>query len=98
MSDQQTPTGDDVKHVAFVLYPGLTLLDMVGPLQTLGGLPEPYKTTVVGARIEAMPSDTPLSVTPDATFADVPHPYAVIVPGGTSGTIRAMAEIGRAHV
>ncbi len=92
MSDQQTPTGDDVKHIAFVLYPGLTLLDMVGPLQTLGGLPAPYRTTVVGARIEAMPSDTPLSVTPDATFADVPNPYAVIVPGGSAGTIRAMTD------
>lgn len=92
MSDQHVPAEEDIKHIAFVLYPGLTLLDLVGPLQTLGGLPAPYRTTVVGARIEAMPSDTPLSVTPDATFADVPRPYAVIVPGGSAGTIRAMAD------
>ncbi len=91
MSDAQT-SGDAVKHIAFVLYPGLTLLDLVGPLQALGGLPAPYRTTVVGARIEAMPSDTPLRVTPDATFADVPDPYAIIVPGGSAGTIRAMAD------
>jgi transcriptional regulator GlxA family with amidase domain len=91
MSEQQTPS-DDIKHIAFVLYPGLTLLDMVGPLQTLVGLPAPYRATVVGARIEAMPSDTPLRVTPDATFEEVPHPFAIIVPGGTAGTIRAMAD------
>lgn len=92
MSDSLQQTNDQIKHVAFVLYPGLTLLDMVGPLQTLGGLPAPFKTTVVGARLEAMPSDTPLQVTPDATFADVPRPFAVIVPGGSEGTIRAMAD------
>jgi transcriptional regulator GlxA family with amidase domain len=92
MSEQQGQDGDDVKQIAFVLYPGLTLLDLVGPLQVLGGLPAPYRTTVVGARIEAMPSDTPLRVTPDATFADVPRPFAIVVPGGSAGTIRAMAD------
>jgi transcriptional regulator GlxA family with amidase domain len=89
---EQPASDAQIRHIAFVLYPGLTILDMVGPLQTLNGLPAPYKATVVGARIEAMPSDTPLKVTPDATFADIPNPYAVIVPGGTAGTIRAMAD------
>ena len=55
MSEPQTQPDRETRHVAFVLYPGLTLLDMVGPLQVLGGLPAPYRTTVVGARIEAMP-------------------------------------------
>jgi transcriptional regulator GlxA family with amidase domain len=80
--------------IAFVLYPGLTLLDLVGPLQVLGGLPAPYRTTVVAATRESMPSDTPLAVVADATFADVPQPYALVVPGGEAGTIRALADPG----
>jgi transcriptional regulator GlxA family with amidase domain len=85
------PSGDE-RLIAFVLYPGLTLLDLVGPLQTLLNLGAPYRTVVVGAAVETMPSDTRLGVTPEATFADVPTPYALIVPGGGRGTIRAMAE------
>lgn len=83
---------DDPKTIAFVLYPGLTLLDMVGPLQVLTGLGPRYRTRVVAARREPMVSDTPLSVLADATFAELPRPFALIVPGGEEGTIRAMAD------
>ena len=77
--------------LAFVVYPGLTLLDLVGPLQTLNGLGTPYRNITVGAQVEAVPTDTGLAITPQATFADVPRPYGVIVPGGGQRTIRAMA-------
>src|SRR5918995_2388948 len=84
--------------IAFVLYPGLTPLDLIGPLQvftTLGissrlGLPvPPTRTVVVGERIEAMDSDTPVKLTPSATFDQVPDPSIVIVPGGGMPTVRA---------
>jgi transcriptional regulator GlxA family with amidase domain len=53
------------KTVAFVLYPGITLLDMVGPLQVfsvLRSFNDQYQPVVVAERIEPMPTDTPLTV------------------------------------
>jgi transcriptional regulator GlxA family with amidase domain len=83
------------KTIAFVLYPGITLLDMVGPLQVfsvLRGFNDQYQPVVVAERIEPMPTDTPLAVTADKTFAEVPDPTVVIVPGGGPLTIKAMGN------
>jgi putative intracellular protease/amidase len=80
------------KTVAFVLYPGLTLLDLVGPLQVFAGLrrfSDQYRPVVVAERLEPMPTDGPLTVTADQTFADVPDPAVVIVPGGDAPTINS---------
>ena len=80
--------------IAFVVYPGVTPLDLVGPLTVLRDLKlgTPYRTVVVGERLEALATDTSLHVTPARTFADVPAPYAVFVPGGGTATIRAMQD------
>src|SRR4029453_2376006 len=87
--------------VAFVLYPGLTPLDLIGPLQvftTLSsyaqlGLPvPPTRTVVVGERIEPMASDTPVKLTPSAPFDQLPDPDIVIVPGGGMPPVRAAAN------
>jgi transcriptional regulator GlxA family with amidase domain len=83
------------KTVAFVLYPGLTLLDLVGPLQVFSSLrrfDDRYRPVVVAERIEPMPTDGPLMVTADQTFGDVPDPAVVIVPGGDAPTIKAMGD------
>ena len=83
------------KTVAFVLYPGLTLLDLVGPLQVFASLrrfSDQYRPVVVAERIEPMATDGPLTVTADHTFADVPDPTVVIVPGGDAPTIKAMGD------
>jgi putative intracellular protease/amidase len=83
------------KMVAFVLYPGLTLLDLVGPLQVFASLrrfTDQYRPVVVAERIEPMPTDGPLRVTADRTFGDVPDPEVVVVPGGDAPTIKAMGD------
>jgi transcriptional regulator GlxA family with amidase domain len=88
-------TNQDQKTVAFVLYPGLTLLDLVGPLQvftTLRFFNNQYRPVVVAERIEPMNTDGPLTVTADQTFGDVPDPTVVIVPGGGEPTIKAMGD------
>ena len=85
------------KTVAFVLYRGLTLLDLVGPLQVFASLrrfSDQYQPAVVAERIEPMPTDGPLTVTADYTFGDVPDPAVVIVPGGDAPTIKAMEVRG----
>jgi transcriptional regulator GlxA family with amidase domain len=83
--------GAPEKVIALVLFPEMTLLDLVGPLQVLRGLPAPYRTVVVGERMEPMVTDTGLAVTPERTFAEVPRPFAVIVPGGP-GSVAAMGN------
>jgi transcriptional regulator GlxA family with amidase domain len=83
------------KTVAFVLYPGLTLLDLVGPLQVFASLrrfTQQYRPVVVAERLEPMGTDGPLTVTADHTFGDVPDPAVVIVPGGDAPTIKAMGN------
>jgi transcriptional regulator GlxA family with amidase domain len=82
------------KTVAFALYPGVRPLDLIGPLTPLRkvGPGWPFRTVVVGERIEAMASDTPLRMVPAATFADEPSPFAVIVPGGGAATVRATRD------
>ena len=52
------------KTVAFVLYPGLTLLDLVGPLQVFASLSrfsDQYRPVVVAERLEewSNPVDRP---------------------------------------
>jgi transcriptional regulator GlxA family with amidase domain len=84
-----------VKTIAFVQYPGLTPLDIVGPLQVfsvLSHLVPGYTTVVVGERIEPMATDTPLSLVPSHTFETMPDPHVLIVPGGTVPTLAAMAD------
>jgi len=85
------------KTIAFVLYPGLTLFDLVGPLQvltTLSAVAPEYRTVVVAERVEPMDTDIPgeMKVLPNKTFEEVPHPFAFIVPGGVMPTIRAMGD------
>jgi transcriptional regulator GlxA family with amidase domain len=77
--------------IALVLFPDVTLLDLVGPLQVLKSLPAPYRTVVVGERLEPMRSDTGIVLTPERRFEDVLRPFAVVVPGGP-GSVAAMAN------
>jgi putative intracellular protease/amidase len=82
------------KTIAFVLYPGITLLDMVGPLQVfsvLQGFNDQYRPVVVAERLEPTPTDTPLTVTADKTFDEVPDPTVVLVPGGGAPPSRLWA-------
>lgn len=79
-------------QIAILLYEGLTALDAVGPYEVLALLP--------GARVqfvarEAGPKRTDsgfLSLTADHSFAEVPRPDIVVVPGSSSSTRDAMRD------
>jgi transcriptional regulator GlxA family with amidase domain len=92
------PTDEQAENtIAFVLYPGLTALDLTGPLQVLTTLSEiapEYRTVVVAERAEPTDTDIPgeMKVIPNSTFEEVPHPFAFIVPGGITPTLRAMSN------
>ena len=86
---------ENQKTIAFVLYPGLTVFDLTGPLQVLTALsaiaPQ-YQTVVVGERVEPMDTDIRVKMIPTHTFEEVPHPSIVLVPGGGVPTLRAMSN------
>jgi transcriptional regulator GlxA family with amidase domain len=83
------------KTIAFVLYPGLTVFDLAGPLQIFTGLSElvpEYRTVVVGERVEPMNTDIRVSMIPTHAFGEVPNPSVLLVPGGDVPTLRAMGN------
>lgn len=83
------------KVIAFIIYPGLTLFDLAGPLGVLQKFCElrpDFRTSVVSERMEPIVSDNGLMVIPDSTFEQMPHPYAVVIPGGNTPTLRAMTN------
>jgi transcriptional regulator GlxA family with amidase domain len=77
--------------IALLVFPEVTLLDLVGPLQVLKNLPPPFRTVVVATRREVMPTDSGLGVIAQQTLAEVPRPHAVLVPGGP-GALGAMVD------
>jgi transcriptional regulator GlxA family with amidase domain len=83
------------KTVAFVLYKGLTLFDLAGPLQVFSGVSQlapQYRTVVVGERKEPFDNDLHLKLIPTHTFEEVPHPSVLLVPGDRSSTFTAMSN------
>src|SRR5687767_1226891 len=85
-------TNTNKKQIAFVLYPGLTPLDLVGPLQALSAVPRvdsSYEVMVVAETAEAVLSDSIISLGPSHTFDDAAAPFAIVVPGGGDPTLRA---------
>jgi transcriptional regulator GlxA family with amidase domain len=87
------------KVIAFLVYPEITLLDLVGPLQVLSSLDgtssegdDPFQVVTVGERVEPMATDTGLHVQPQRTFDEVPEPFALILPGGLLSPFYAMAN------
>jgi transcriptional regulator GlxA family with amidase domain len=84
---------ENQKTIAFVLYPGLTVFDLTGPLQVLtalGTVAPQYRTVIVGERVEPTDTDIRVKMIPTHAFEEVPHPSVLLVPGGGVPTLRAM--------
>lgn len=80
------------KTIACLVFPGLTALDLVGPLEVLNCLTPEYQAVTVGERIEAMPCESKLRITPERTFDQVPHPHILLIPGGDFGPFEAIVS------
>lgn len=89
------------KIVAFVLYPGLTPLDLIGPLQVMSGLEvvegmfglrQRHHVVVVAESLDAVPTDTPVRIAATATLDEFPEPDVIVVPGGGAPTLRQLAN------
>ena len=66
-------------RIGFVIFPKLTQLDLTGPFEVFGRLPD-AEVLLIGAG-EAR-SDTGLELRPDKSFAEAPQLDVVCVPGG----------------
>jgi cyclohexyl-isocyanide hydratase len=68
-------------QIGLVIFPKVTQLDLTGPVQVFSSVPG-AKVHLVWKRIEPVPSDSVLTLTPTITFADCPQLDVVCVPGG----------------
>lgn len=92
---QHLTTQEPAHLMAFVLYPGLTVFDLAGPLEVLSALSRmapQFRPLVVAEQMEPVMTDIGVRMVPNATFADLPHPHAFFVPGGDVPTLKAMSN------
>ncbi|MFZ4829025.1 MAG: DJ-1/PfpI family protein [Phototrophicaceae bacterium] len=79
-------------HLAILLYPEFTALDVFGPYHMFINLMG-EKTHLVARTKDPVIADSGVRVLPDLTFEECPQDLLVIcVPGGTAGTLRAMQD------
>ena len=68
-------------HIGLLIFPKVTQLDFTGPLQVFARVPG-ATVHLIWKRIEPVPSDSVLVLTPTVTFADCPQLDVICVPGG----------------
>ena len=68
-------------QIGLLVFPNVTQLDFTGPVQVFSGVPG-AKLHLIWKRIEPVPSDSVLVLTPTTTFADCPQLDVICVPGG----------------
>jgi len=79
-------------NIAMLVYPGMTLLDLVGPLQAWSLWPGASIQTVAGSR-EPVPTDSAAVLVPTQDFDGAfEAPDILFAPGGTAGTFAAMQD------
>ena len=72
--------GRPVLHVGMLTFPGLTLIDLLGPQAVLHG---PMQTHLIWKTKDIVESDTGIGVRPTLSFAEAPESFDVLfVPGG----------------
>lgn len=69
-------------QIAVPIYPRFTALDAIGPYEVLQRLPDVEPVFLAERRGEVRTENGFLGVVADATFAEVPAPDVVVVPGG----------------
>ena len=90
-------------QIAFLIYEGLTALDIVGPYEVLSQIPG-ADVRFVAKRPGSIKVDSgAFSIGTDHQLADVPRPEVFVVPGGVAGTFAAAKDpevldwVGEAH-
>ena len=92
MGNMKVTMGDHPDVIAMLIYPGMTLLDLVGPQQVFGYMMG-TKIHLVARTEDPVVTDTGIRILPDNTFEDCPEAVDILfVPGGGAGTIQLMTD------
>ncbi len=68
-------------QIGLLVFPNVTQLDLTGPLQVFTSVPG-VTVHLIWKRLEPVPSDAVMVLTPTTTFADCPQLDVICVPGG----------------
>jgi cyclohexyl-isocyanide hydratase len=84
----------DPVTVAIPVFPGVDLLDIVGPYEVLSWLHVTWpgrtvQVQVVGTNTDPLATSHGLKIVPDAAFGACPAPDVLVVPGGPPDTVQA---------
>lgn len=80
-------------QIAVLLYDNFTVLDAVGPYQTLSSLPGAETVFVAEHAGPVLDDNRTLALVAQKTLDEVPHPDIVIVPGGPAPDLRNEAVL-----
>lgn len=82
--------GDE--QIAMLMYPGMTVMDLIGPQSMFGALMG-AKIHLVAKSLDPVTSDAGVTIIPNATFDTCPRDLTVLfAPGGTDGTLAAAKD------
>ncbi|TPQ41169.1 thiamine biosynthesis protein ThiJ [Bradyrhizobium guangdongense] len=68
-------------QIGLLVFPRVTQLDLTGPVQVFSSVPG-ANVHLIWKRIEPVPSDSVLTLTPTTTYAECPQLDVICVPGG----------------
>lgn len=80
-------------QVAFLVYEGLTTLDLIGPYEVINAVPGWEVRFVAKQAGEVRVDSKAFGITVDNALADVAQPDIFVVPGGIEGTFAAAADV-----
>lgn len=84
--DMDMSMDHDEKYVGVLLYGGFTLLDAMGPIQTLSSV-KGYKVVTVAKQKGLVNSQENIGVQAQYGFSDAPKLDVLVIPGGMFGTL-----------
>jgi transcriptional regulator GlxA family with amidase domain len=79
---ERSPGGSVMLDVNALVFPGFEPLDLYGPLEMFGLMPDEFAISVVAKEIGQVPSGRGLSAWADRPMADVAVTGLLLVPGG----------------
>ena len=79
-------------QVAFLVYEGLTTLDLIGPYEVINAVPGWEVRFVAKQAGEVRVDSKAFGITVDNALADVAQPDIFVVPGGIEGTFAAAGD------
>ncbi|UWL61754.1 DJ-1/PfpI family protein [Brucella pseudintermedia] len=80
------------EQIAMLIYPGMTVMDLIGPHCMFGGLMG-ANIHLVAKSLDPVTSDAGVTIVPTATFETCPRDLTVLfTPGGTDGTLAASTD------